>query len=330
MQIQPLTESHSEVCAQMFINARRQAQALTPALSCPPDDLENVASKLKDLLKSFPGVAALRDDILCGYLIGFALPEFMSAQRGIYCPEWSHAAVGRDRREVYREMYAALSPQWAENGCYTHAITLFAHDSEAVDVWFRNGFGLNGVDAVRDLMPLNVPTNSQIEIRRAAPDDASRLLPLMHNLRRHLAEGPVFLPLLEIDCLAELSTWLEEPNHALWFAQHERKAVAFMRGQTAESEQRYIVSGADGIAINAAYTELAWRGTGVTSLLLNELLAWAREQGLTRCSVDFESQNIEANRFWLRHFTPACYSVIRRVDERLAWANHKRPIETLW
>jgi GNAT superfamily N-acetyltransferase len=330
MQIQPFSESHVEAGAQIFVNARRQAQTLAPALSCPRNELESIAANLKELLKSFPGVAALCDGQLCGYLIGFALPEFMSAQRGIYCPEWAHGVVGTERRETYRQMYAALSPQWAENGCYTHAVTLFAHDAEALDVWFRNGFGLNGVDATRDLTPLNVTPTSEIEIRRAEPHDASRALPLLHALRRHMATGPIFLPMLEIDGVEEVTAWLEKPNHALWLAQDGRNVIAFLRGQTAEGEQRHVVSGADGIAISGAYTDPAWRSAGVASLLLNQMLTWGREQGLTRCSVDFESQNIEASRFWLRHFTPVCYSVLRRLDERIAWANRKRPAETFW
>jgi hypothetical protein len=34
--------------------------------------------------------------------------------------------------------------------------------------------------------------------------------------------------------------------------------------------------------------------------------------------VDFEPQNIPAAHFWLKHFQPVCYSLIRHVDERIA------------
>jgi hypothetical protein len=44
---------------------------------------------------------------------------------------------------------------------------------------------------------------------------------------------------------------------------------------------------------------------------------WAVEEGFVRCSVDFEATNLEACQFWLKHFQPACRSMIRRLDERI-------------
>jgi hypothetical protein len=57
--------------------------------------------------------------------------------------------------------------------------------------------------------------------------------------------------------------------------------------------------------------------------LLNELLADAVANGLKRCSVDFETANLEGKHFWLTHFQPVCRSVIRRIDENIAWANSR-------
>jgi hypothetical protein len=34
--------------------------------------------------------------------------------------------------------------------------------------------------------------------------------------------------------------------------------------------------------------------------------------------------NILAARFWLRHFRPVCYTLVRHVDERIAWAHERR------
>lgn len=69
------------------------------------------------------------------------------------------------------------------------------------------------------------------------------------------------------------------------------------------------------IAITAAYTRPAYRGRGAALALLNAGLAYYAEQGIERCSVDFESFNPEAAAFWMKVFQPVCYSVIR-VPER--------------
>ena len=34
--------------------------------------------------------------------------------------------------------------------------------------------------------------------------------------------------------------------------------------------------------------------------------------------------NVLAARFWLSHFWPVCYSLVRRVDEKIAWAHERR------
>ena len=39
-------------------------------------------------------------------------------------------------------------------------------------------------------------------------------------------------------------------------------------------------------------------------------------EGVTTCAVDFEAFNPEATAFWLRHFTPVCFSLMR-VPEAL-------------
>jgi hypothetical protein len=57
---------------------------------------------------------------------------------------------------------------------------------------------------------------------------------------------------------------------------------------------------------------------------LNRSLEWARSEGYERCAVDFEPMNVLAARFWLRYFSPVCYSLVRHVDERIAWAHERR------
>ena len=71
------------------------------------------------------------------------------------------------------------------------------------------------------------------------------------------------------------------------------------------------------LGINFGYTKREYRRTGIATLLLNEILKKAKRENMTICSVDFESQNIEGRKFWLKHFTPICYSMMRKVDDRI-------------
>ena len=86
----------------------------------------------------------------------------------------------------------------------------------------------------------------------------------------------------------------------------------------------YIIRDEKTTSITSAFTRESERNKGIATALLNHSLNWARSVGYERCAVDFESQNIPATHFWLRHFQPVCYSLIRYVDERVAWAHEKR------
>lgn len=54
------------------------------------------------------------------------------------------------------------------------------------------------------------------------------------------------------------------------------------------------------------------------------------EAGYERLEVDFASANILAGRSWLRYFAPVCYSLVRPVDDRMAWAHEHRSGQSSW
>ena len=59
------------------------------------------------------------------------------------------------------------------------------------------------------------------------------------------------------------------------------------------------------------------RRTGIASELLCELFEMEKRNDSIFYSVDFESQNIEGRKFWLRYFTPIVYSMMRKIDDRI-------------
>ena len=57
-----------------------------------------------------------------------------------------HAA---DDPETLRDTYAAAAQSWVDAGRTAHYVVVPAHDQTMVDAWFRLGFGLQHVHAVR-------------------------------------------------------------------------------------------------------------------------------------------------------------------------------------
>jgi len=316
LEIVPLRDDHLADAAALVTVGYRALRERAPSLPSRYEDVTSILPLLRDLAGQAPGVVAMRDGRLAGFLLEMVIPEFRG-KRGAYSPEWANAARAEGSREIYREMYACLSARWVADGCFTHLITLLAHDGEAIDAWHWLGFGLAAVDAIRDLTPVQ-GASADVVIRRAGLEDVEEAMTLSHALQRHLAAAPTFLHFIERDGSGFHEQWLANSDNMLWLAYRGGQAVACMGLEPASPDACYVIRDEKTISITSAFTKESERNTGIGTALLNHSLDWARSAGYQRCAVDFEPQNISAARFWLRHFQPVCYSLIRRVDERVA------------
>jgi GNAT superfamily N-acetyltransferase len=316
LEIAPLRNEHLEGAAALMTARYRALRESAPSLPTRYEDVSSILPPLRDLAGQAPGVVAMRGGRLVGFLLARVLPEFRG-KRSVYSPEWANAVEVEDSRKTYREMYAHLSARWVADGCFTHLITLLAHDREAIDAWHWLGFGLAAVDAIRDLAPAQGAW-ADVEIRRAGLEDVEQAMTLSHALQRHLVAAPIFLRSVGKQGRAFHEQWLANSDNALWLAYRGGEIVACMGLEPSNPEACYVIRDEKTISITSAFTNESQRDRGIGTALLNHSLAWARSVGYQRCAVDFEPQNIPAARFWLRHFQPVCYSLVRHVDERVA------------
>jgi GNAT superfamily N-acetyltransferase len=199
-------------------------------------------------------------------------------------------------------------------------ITFLAYDHTVLEAWHWLGFGLMVVDAMRDLAPVPGAT-ADIAVRRAGSQDVPVVMAFEEALHQHLAAAPIFLH--EENHPQEYhERWLADPANVLWLAYHGNEAVGCMGLGPANPEACYLINDARTASILTAYTKEELRNGGIGSALLNQTLTWARTAGYERCAVDFESHNIPGARFWLRHFQPVCYSLIRHVDRVTGQSRH--------
>ena len=253
-----------------------------------------------------------------GQLEGFLQSHLFPMNTGLsfaYIPEYCHA-VKANSRDVYRAMYARLSQIWASHQCASQAITILAHDQDALEAWFTMGFGMTGVDALRDFSPVQGKT-AEINIRRAGVDDLEILLAQDLAIDHYLAAAPIYRPLDEES--PELHRqWLKNPLNALWLAEHEGETMAGMGLEPFSTEAATIIRAEKTISITTAFTREERRGQGIAGALLDHALTWAKSAGYQRCAVDFESANIPGSGFWLgQGFDPVCYCLRRRVPREL-------------
>jgi GNAT superfamily N-acetyltransferase len=308
-----LEEKHLEDAAALACARYKALRQHVPLMPARYEKVGTILPKLRRLTKRSPGVAAIQGGRLVGFLGAFLIPEFRG-KRSALSPEWGNAAAPEDSKRIYEEMYVHVSEHWVAHECPTHLMVMLAHDRDSIEAWHWLGFGPCSTDAVRDLNPAQ-GVSADIEIRRAQVEDAEAVMAFDLALHRHLAAAPTFLAQDEDHDLAGIQKWLQDPSSAVWLAYEGSKAMALLGQMSANPDACDIIVDEGTTSINSAFTLEAARGQGVATALLNQALAWGREQGYERCAVDFEPMNILAARFWTRHFQPVCYSMMRFVGE---------------
>jgi GNAT superfamily N-acetyltransferase len=314
LDVVPLDARHLPDAAALACKRYKGLRETAPIMPPRYERPRVVEPMLQDIAASAPGVAAVYEGRLVGFLTGYTMPVFRG-KCAAYSPAWAHGAVAADARRVYEAMYAALADRWVTDGCLTHLVGTLAHEGALLKTWHWLGFGMFAADAARDLSPLNTPV-AGYEVRRAGQQDAAICAALAGALQHHLASSPTYL-VTDGDDGSSCRGWLADPSHALWLAHSEGEAVAYLRIESANEDACALIQDEGTASITGAYTVPQARGQGVGSALLDRALAWARARGYARCAVDFEPMNVLAKRFWLRHFQPVCYALMRHIDERI-------------
>lgn len=310
-----LSENHIEDAAKL-VGLRYQALCRKER-HLPPRyaHVDILAPLLENILKAGgQGVAAYRGGRLVGFLTAWNMNSFRGL-KSTYSPEWAHAAVKGDRQRIYQAMYGYISALWVADRYIAHYISLFPHDSNLINTWHWLGFGMISVDGIRGLDPLP-DSNWRGSIYRAGIQDIEAVLALSEGLSQYMRQSPIFLLSHQRD-RSYYQEWLQNPEKVVWLADHLGEPVAFLQAGPADTDVCTIIQDMQTTSIYAAFTQEAARGTGISSALLAQAVDFAKESGYSRCAVSFEPMNTAATRFWFKHFSPACYSLFRHIDERI-------------
>ena len=232
MPLVPFSTEHFSAAAKLAADSHARERSCVPNL--PARDAAHYIPLFERISKRGIGVAAVSPDgVLLGYIVGSSSPNFKGTQKGVYVPEWANAAVGPDRYTMIRELYTDIAAKWVENGCFAHAISLYAHDEVALNTWFRSAFGMICGDGVRDLSPIQGHVARDVVIRRATSADIELFLPLVHEHNRYYPTSPLFMPLLSLDNREHYEEWLTKENHNLWLALDNGEPIGYFESTPA-------------------------------------------------------------------------------------------------
>ena len=316
LEIVPFKQEHLDAATALVSYRYKILCEKQPLLPVQYQDSNHILPLLQNLMDSgSPAVAALQDGQLAGFLAGWLMPDFRG-KRSVYSPEWANAARPENCRYFYERMYQSLADHWVSDKYVAHYISIFADDQEAIQACHWLGFGMLGVDAIRDLERVT-GASSQIEVRLANLQDLDQVMELHQGMQQYARSSPYFFigdHLDETDYIA----WIQQTDRVIWLALVNQKPVAFLRIGPANDDVAAIIVDHKTTSIYEAFTQAGMRGKAIGRTLLAHAIQHARQAGYQRCAVDFESMNFIGTRFWFgQGFKPVCYSLLRMIDQRV-------------
>jgi GNAT superfamily N-acetyltransferase len=151
--------------------------------------------------------------------------------------------------------------------------------------------------------------------------DAEALISLDIEHDKYYASSPLFMPVFDITKLSD-SEINNTSDTLTLLALDAGKPVATM--YITKGDDNFIDEDEKTLHLKGAYMLKEARGTGLGAAMLQYIDKWLKDNGYERCCVDYESMNRSGGRFWGKHFTPYAYSMFRKLDERIVWANADR------
>jgi GNAT superfamily N-acetyltransferase len=312
----PFTMEHLDPAVALFgANYRRERERSSLLPTRAIDDPMWIRCMLATCLEN-PGVAVMQNDRLAAYMItGAQFP--WKGQHVALVPEYGHSATVTDKERLYQLMYMHLAQIWVDNHVHLHTIGHLAHDDVLRETLYQLGFGAILAERLRDLSPINAPTDitivQELDVHRLAD------LELEHN--RYYFRAPIFLT-KDTDRSAML---VDLDEHALagdvFFTYYDDGVprANMIVGHPAPNREGegVLLWDTNTAQIKGAYIQPAMRGTGIGAALLNRAIRWAHEQSCVRLFVEHETANFYGSRFWRKHFTPYLYFSMRYVDNTI-------------
>ena len=344
--IVPFRDTHIEEAAALLALRHQVDRVQEPALPERFSQAEIARAAVEATLskQGASGVVALYEGRMIGYLIGVPRID-LTWGRSVWVELAGHAIDRTYSAEVYRDLYAALSPSWVAHGCFAHYALIPASDQPALDAWFALSFGKEQAHGIRETdgaSALAPPNDLSLEIRRAGPADNDASLELDYIIPHHQSRGPVYAPFWfdqyapfeDKEAMRQESLEiLQDESAKVWLALRNGRIVGFQLFMPAfphydRVDSLMIPDQCSFLAVAATREEEQGRGVG--RALTAHGLAASHADGYPYCLTDWRVTNLLSSRFWPRQgFRPVAYRLSRRLDERIAWS-HGEPSSSPW
>jgi GNAT superfamily N-acetyltransferase len=240
-----------------------------------------------------------------------------------------HGIAGDQHAELYKDLYAAASQHWVDEGYFAHYSLVPASDPLLVNTWFCLGFGHEQVHGSLPLHTFSEPAVADLrvpnaQLRLATPKDRQALADVSQLIRTHQAMAPTFGVALPEDTQKirdGYSRLIDDPEVVIWLVEKEGRILSFQAYFPAEEEPSAMLVPANGVELGVAATQPEYRGSGFNHALTQQGLMHAKAKGKQYVLTDWRMTNLQSSRYWPRQgFLPIAYRLFRFIDPRIAWA----------
>lgn len=317
MEIRPFRQEHIDEAGQLFKKRFTELRSVFPYLPKEVGKIRWITENLVEMVAKHPGFVAMQSSKLIGYMIGYpTIRSLKGSQCGAYVPEWGNATVTENDGSIYTDLYKAISRSWIDVRSYTHIVSFLANVTIDKTMSLL-GFGMQVIDAVRNLSPPKVDTRANFAVGKTTEEQISQLRELDHLINKHLESAPIFLKRdsKEQDDNEIRRAFLSE-NTITIVATKKDQIISCIRGRMNHGNIPMLNQNGN-FGIDFGYTREEYRNSKIATMVLCKAIEVASNSGASFCSVDFETQNAEGRHFWLNHFSPVVYSVMRKVDDRI-------------
>ncbi len=187
-------DNHIEAAARLALAEYFEEQNTVPIL--PSGDYHKFfCQMISEMVEHHLGIVAIET----GKLVGFftchnPINNHFGTTMAAFSPIHAHGAIKNNRNRIDSQMYPQAAQKWVNNGILSHAIALYAHDAEALNCFFGNGFGLRCVDAIREVTPVICGEFSDYTFDELPVGEIAQIVPLKDLLNQHLQNAPMFVP----------------------------------------------------------------------------------------------------------------------------------------
>lgn len=282
---------------------------------------EILSKKFED--NSFIGVGAFDGEVLNGFLLSVVKEDNLFGRCAwVY---YDGLAIREDiESSLYKNLYTYISEKWIQLGCFKHYVILPCGDDNVVNTWLSLGFAYEQVYGIQSLKEQECPIREDIVIKTASEENKKDLESISSLILSYQAGAPTYaaaLPQMFSEIKKGYGGLVDDENAHVLLAYENKDLLAFSCAYYEEDEENMMMP-QKVMELAVAGTNHEKQSKGIGSLLTYRLFNDAIDAGCQHTVTDWRMTNLKSSVFWPKMgYKAYAYRMIRRIDERVLWAN---------